>query len=55
MGGTWSIYPDFEGHELQYHLHREEHGEDQVQSVGQLGDVVRLVAVLFREGKNDFT
>ena len=43
-----SLYPRFEGHELENHLHSEEHGEDQVQHVWQLGHMVRLVAVLFK-------
>lgn len=43
-----SVYSRFEGHELENHLHGEEHGEDQVQCVRQLGHMVRLVAVLFK-------
>ena len=36
----------FEGQEFEDHLHSEEHGEDEVKGGGQLGDVIRLVAVL---------
>lgn len=48
-----SVYSRFEGHELENHLHSEEHSEDQVQGVRQFGHMVRLVAVLFKvENKN---
>ena len=40
-------YLDFEGHEFEDHLHSKEHSEDNVQHLRQLGDVVRLVTVLF--------
>lgn len=43
------IYLCFEGHELENHLHSKEHSEDQVQSVGQLGNMVWLVTVLFTQ------
>ena len=44
----------FEGQEFEDHLHGEEHGEDEVEGGGQLGDVVRLVAVLNRHEEKAF-
>ena len=43
----------FEGHQLEEHLHGEEHGEDDVQHVGEVGDMVRLVAMLDRQERID--
>lgn len=49
----WRLYPRFEGHELENHLHSEKHSEDQVQHVWQFGHMVWLVTVLFkRESKH---
>lgn len=46
-----SAHLGFEGHEFEDHLYCEKHSKDEIERVGQLGDVVRLVAVLQGEGE----
>lgn len=41
----------FEGTNFEDHLHREQDGEDDVQHVGQMSDVIRLITVLRDEKK----